>query len=90
MKKKRTFGVLAATFAAAVVPMVAASPASADTYDCRQFLSNVGYNVGPLVKAACDAGEGVLITDWDSCYFGLKNIGVKDSDVYTACAEAQR
>ncbi|MET3983796.1 hypothetical protein [Streptomyces sp. PvR034] len=89
MKKKRTFGVLAATFAAAVVPMVAASPASATSADCQVFLRNVGYTVGPRVQGACSTGE----TGWvgeQGCYALLVQAGVKPSDAREACYQASR
>ncbi|MDH6539318.1 hypothetical protein [Streptomyces sp. SPB4] len=93
MKKKRALGVLAATFVAAALPMVAASPASASTADCQVFLRNVGYNVGPRVEAACTAGADRSVfmgtTAWSQCVFLLGNLGVKHSDVITACDEAR-
>ncbi|WP_158717794.1 hypothetical protein [Streptomyces sp. NRRL F-2664] len=87
MKKKRTFSTLAAVFAAAALPIVAASPASASSADCQVYLRNVGYNVGAQVQAACDHAAA-----WDmsgmnrhACYASLVNLGVKANDASTAC-----
>ncbi|MGW7099056.1 hypothetical protein [Streptomyces sp. NPDC054883] len=87
MKKKRTFGVLAATIVAAALPMVAASPASADSPDCQNYLRQLGYVVGPQVQAACNVGA-----TWDlgglnriACNWKLVQLGVKQNDAYTAC-----
>ncbi|MGW2582444.1 hypothetical protein ACWCYZ_14105 [Streptomyces virginiae] len=89
MKKKRAIGVLAATFAAAALPLAAASPASASSADCQVYLRNVGYTVGPRVQEACDAGAA-----WDmsgmnrhGCFLLLVNLGVKKNDALTACHE---
>lgn len=94
MKKKRALGVLAATFVAAALPMVAASPASASTADCQVFLRNVGYNVGPKVEAACTEGADRSFwgsqTAWARCLTSLNGLGVKQNDVVTACDEARR
>ncbi|RSS47616.1 hypothetical protein EF912_26400 [Streptomyces sp. WAC07061] len=92
MKKKRTLGVLAATFTAAVLPMVAATPASATSFDCQIYLSNVGYTVGPRVKDACAAGADRSVlgsaTAWPRCISALGSLGIKQRDVVTACTEA--
>ncbi|MBW5480679.1 hypothetical protein [Streptomyces bambusae] len=86
MKKKRTLGVLAATFAAAALPLVAASPASADAADCLQYLSNVGYQVGPRTNAACDRGAGGIANVF--CEPSMISIGVKWEHASEACYQA--
>ncbi|WP_328925720.1 hypothetical protein OG429_14415 [Streptomyces sp. NBC_00190] len=85
--KKRTLGVLAATFAAAALPIVAASPASASSADCQVYMRNLGYTVGPRVQDACDVGA-----TWDpngfnrlACLRALVDLGVKADDASTAC-----
>ncbi|MCX5607965.1 MULTISPECIES: hypothetical protein [unclassified Streptomyces] len=87
MKKKRALGVLAATFIAAALPMVAASPASASSADCQVYLRNLGYNVGPRVQDSCNIGAA-----WDihglnrlTCFRALTDLGVKVNDASTAC-----
>lgn len=87
MQKKRALGVLAATFIAAALPMVAASPAAASSADCQVYLRNLGYNVGPQVQNACTHAA-----TWDisgmyrhGCYMSLVNLGVKVNDASTAC-----
>ncbi|MFA7766128.1 hypothetical protein [Streptomyces sp. NRRL S-448] len=87
MKKKRTLGVMAATFVAAALPVVAASPASASSADCQVYLRNLGYNVGNQVRNSCDHAA-----TWDisgmyrhGCYVSLVNLGVKEGDASTAC-----
>ncbi|MER6250649.1 hypothetical protein ABT224_04550 [Streptomyces sp. NPDC001584] len=87
MKKKRAIGVMAATFAAAALPLAAASPASASSADCQVYLRNVGYTVGPRVQDACDHAAA-----WDmsgmnrhACFMALVNLGVKQNDASTAC-----
>ncbi|MCX4693360.1 hypothetical protein [Streptomyces sp. NBC_01408] len=85
--KKRTLGVLAATFVAAALPMVAASPASASSADCQVYLRNLGHTVGPKVEAACN-----LAATWDvhglnrlTCYLALMDLGVRTDYASTAC-----
>ncbi|MFD5619574.1 hypothetical protein [Streptomyces yangpuensis] len=87
MRNKRTLGVLAAVFAAAALPVVAAPPASASSADCQVYLRNLGYNVGSQTQAACDHAAA-----WDmsgmnrhGCYVTLVNLGVKVNDASTAC-----
>ncbi|MFJ6938857.1 hypothetical protein [Streptomyces sp. NPDC101132] len=87
MGKKRAFGVLAATLVAAALPIVAAPPASASSFDCMGYLRNLGYTVGPKVKAACDIGADDNISGLDNviCQLHLENIGVRRAHAYTAC-----
>ncbi|MFF4580893.1 hypothetical protein [Streptomyces sp. NPDC001389] len=89
MKKKRAGGVLAAVFVAAALPMVAASPASADQGDCQYSLHEAGYNIGPKVEAACKLGADFNPGAYPACYFGLINIGVRIGDAGNACSAAQ-
>ncbi|MFF4295585.1 hypothetical protein ACFY0N_18325 [Streptomyces vinaceus] len=86
--KKRAFGVLAATFAAAALPIVAASPASADQGDCQYYLHEAGYNVGPKVESACKAGDQFTPTAFGSCLMGLLDIGVRVDHAQRACGLA--
>ncbi|MEV6953268.1 hypothetical protein [Streptomyces sp. NPDC051183] len=52
MKLNRVMGVLAVAVAATGLPLVAASPASADQGDCQYYLHSTGYVVGPNVQSA--------------------------------------
>ncbi|MFJ5551738.1 hypothetical protein [Streptomyces sp. NPDC093225] len=89
MRKKRTLGVLAATFAAVTLPVVAASPASATVGDCTQYLRNMGYRVGPGVNSACTAGAGFPLDRWQ-CNYELILLGVRTQHVEVACYQASR
>ncbi|MFK0253471.1 hypothetical protein [Streptomyces sp. NPDC090445] len=89
MKMKRAGGVLAAVFAAAALPIVVASPASADQGDCQYSLHEAGYVIGPKVEAACKFGADYTnVGAWQGCYLGLANIGVRSEDAITACSMA--
>ncbi|WP_159045868.1 hypothetical protein [Streptomyces sp. WM6372] len=86
--KKRAVGVLAATFAAAALPIVVASPASADQGDCQYYLHEAGYKVGPKIEAACESGDQFSPTAYGSCLMGLLNIGVRVDHAQSACGLA--
>ncbi|MFI9061498.1 hypothetical protein ACIGQE_06435 [Streptomyces sp. NPDC053429] len=86
--RKRTIGVLAATFAAAALPLVAASPASADQGDCEYSLHEAGYRIGPKVEAACKSGAEFSATAYSTCLFSLLNIGVRSDHAQRACGIA--
>ncbi|WP_406182809.1 hypothetical protein [Streptomyces sp. NBC_01006] len=88
--KKRAVGVLAATFAAAALPIMAASPASADQGDCQYSLHEAGYTVGPKIEAACKLGADFNPAAYPGCYFALVNIGVSSGDASDACYAATR
>lgn len=84
-------GALAVTVAATVLPMVAATPASADQGDCQYYLHTQGYRIGPKVESGCKAGSVSVFVNpgrWGSCYFGLTNIGVRKEPAVTACNRA--
>ncbi|MGW6861513.1 hypothetical protein [Streptomyces xanthophaeus] len=86
MKMKRAGGFLAASLAAMVLPVVVASPASADQGDCQLYLFDRGYNVGPKVEDACRKGANYSNPGrWVSCYWALTAIGVKETDAAGAC-----
>ncbi|WP_412078001.1 hypothetical protein ACLF6K_28305 [Streptomyces xanthophaeus] len=89
MKKKRAGGVLAAVFAAAALPIVVASPASADQGDCQIALYDWGYVIGPKVQAACKAGAAFGPAAYGNCFYGLVNIGVRSEHAANACSDAQ-
>ncbi|MEV0410887.1 hypothetical protein AB0I68_08770 [Streptomyces sp. NPDC050448] len=86
--KKRAVGILAATFAAAALPIMAASPASADQGDCQLSLIDAGYKVGPKVEAACQAGARFSPTAYGTCLMGLLDIGVRADHAQLACGRA--
>ncbi|MGO4460495.1 hypothetical protein AB4039_24885 [Streptomyces sp. M-16] len=89
MKKKRAVGLLSAMFVAAALPMVVASPASADQGDCQYSLHQAGYNIGPKVEAACKLGADFNPAAYPGCYWALVNIGVRPGDAGDACYAAQ-
>ncbi|WP_369778759.1 hypothetical protein [Streptomyces sp. R33] len=87
--KKRALGVLAATFAAAALPIMAASPASADQGACQFSLIDAGYRVGPKAEAACRTGsDSGNPARWIQCYWGLTAIGVTEVEAARACNAA--
>ncbi|MFI6005370.1 hypothetical protein ACIA98_34080 [Streptomyces sp. NPDC051366] len=89
MKMKRVGGVLAAVFVAAALPMVAASPASADQGDCQYSLHQAGYDVGPKIEAACKIGADPFNgAPYAGCYLSLINIGVRHEAADAACSSA--
>ncbi|MCJ0870801.1 hypothetical protein [Streptomyces sp. AP-93] len=91
MKLNRVMGALAVTVAATVLPMVAATPASADQGDCQYYLHTVRYVIGPKVESACKAGSANPFFNpgrWGQCYYGLTGIGVRQEHAVTACNRA--
>ncbi|WP_327414015.1 hypothetical protein [Streptomyces sp. NBC_01233] len=89
MKMKRAGGVMAAALAAILLPIVVASPASADQGDCQLYLYDRGYNVGPKVESACKTGANTRnVGRFIQCYWGLTAIGVKEADAAGACQSA--
>jgi hypothetical protein len=88
---KRLIGVASALALAGVVPLVSASPASANQSTCVNYLGNRGYDVGPKVRAACahPALQSPLgaVPSFD-CTHGLRLIGVKDQHAVDACRRA--
>ncbi|MFK0045802.1 hypothetical protein ACIQU4_17050 [Streptomyces sp. NPDC090741] len=86
--KKRAVGVMAATFAAAALPLMAATPASADQGDCQYYLHEQGYNVGPKIEAACKTGSEFSAIAFGSCLGQLLNIGVRGDHAQEACGLA--
>ena len=85
---KRLIGVASALAVAGVLPVVSATPASADQSTCVNYIGNRGYTVGPKVKAACahSALRSPLgpVPSFD-CTHGLRLIGVKDQHAVDAC-----
>ncbi|MEU8842612.1 hypothetical protein AB0D97_26350 [Streptomyces roseus] len=86
--KKRAVGVLAATFAAAAMPVMAASPASADQGDCQYYLHEAGYQVGPKATSGCEAGSRFSPIAYGDCLSQLLNIGVRIEHAHRACGLA--
>ncbi|MEU5506237.1 hypothetical protein [Streptomyces fungicidicus] len=84
MKMKRVLTALAVTAAAGVLPLAAATPASAygPSY-CEKYIASKGYLVGPKVKGACNyAGHAATAP---LCSSGLINSGVRDNHAIQAC-----
>lgn len=89
MRMKRAGGVLAVAIAATALPIVMASPASADQGSCQLYLIDRGYRVGPKVESACKTGADAWNpTRWAGCYYGLIDIGVRQEHVVGACNAA--
>ncbi|MCX5013946.1 hypothetical protein OG765_23580 [Streptomyces sp. NBC_00555] len=89
MKMKGAARVLAVACAAAALPIMVASPASADQGDCQYSLHEAGYQIGPKVEAACKTGANT----WNpgrfiQCFWGLTAIGVREEHAVTACQAA--
>ncbi|MGW0903703.1 hypothetical protein [Streptomyces sp. NPDC002853] len=83
---------VAASMVAGVVavPVAAAAPASATAWDCRAWVKNHGYTVGPKVTKACDAaakGKGTPSSPFyvGKCKVALMAAGVRESIVSDAC-----
>lgn len=86
---KRAGGFFAAAIVATALPIMVASPASADQGDCQYYLHTVGYQIGPKVEAACKAGANAWHpARFMECYSGLVNIGVWGEHAATACSKA--
>ncbi|WP_158820582.1 MULTISPECIES: hypothetical protein [unclassified Streptomyces] len=89
MNTKRIGGAFAVALAAASLPILAASPASADQGDCQYYLHEAGYNVGPKVESACRSGANQWNPGrWVICYSELITIGVREGDASAACFKA--
>ncbi|MGW0755856.1 hypothetical protein ACWD1Y_05080 [Streptomyces sp. NPDC002814] len=58
------------------------STAQATATQCRQYLRDVGYIVGPQAQRACDDGQAGRQLD---CVVRLNNIGVEARHAGTAC-----
>lgn len=90
MKMKRAMGVMAVALAATALPIVVASPASADQGDCQLYLFDRGYKLGPNVESACRTGAGSLNpTAWGQCFMDLTGIGVRQEHAVKACNAAR-
>ncbi|OXS33062.1 hypothetical protein CHR28_22385 [Streptomyces sp. XY006] len=90
-RTKRLLSVASVVAAAGVLPLISATPASADQGACTKYLANKGYLVGPKVKSAC-ANPALhtplgVVPDFD-CTHGLRVAGVKDQHAIDACKRA--
>lgn len=81
---RRVLTVLLSVSAVIAMSLTVASPASADEWDCRSYLSGVGYNVGPKVSAACAAAEQGIF-GMAACQGALAALGVAQSHYTEAC-----
>ncbi|MFF0185797.1 hypothetical protein [Streptomyces sp. NPDC005244] len=87
-QKVRRISMVASVVAAlGVVPLVAASPASATVKQCTGVVSHAGYVVGPKVKTACGwphvGGQANAM-----CLQKLMLAGVRYEVANTACQRA--
>jgi uncharacterized membrane protein len=77
--------------AAGVMPLVTATPASADQVSCANYVGSKGYAVGPKVRSACSAGAistGVMKVPNPYCMTRLLKAGVDQSVANAACLRA--
>ncbi|MFF6811006.1 hypothetical protein ACFZAG_14110 [Streptomyces sp. NPDC012403] len=84
MKLKRVMTAVCVTAAAGVLPLIAATPASAygPSY-CERYLASKEYIVGSGVKASCRyAGSAGTV---QFCSAGLINLGVRENHAFQAC-----
>ncbi|MEV7613600.1 hypothetical protein [Streptomyces sp. NPDC089799] len=89
-KLKRVLGVMAATAMAGALPILAASPASANQGDCAYYLNKQGYKVGPKVWSACSNAPIITGLPHPACYGGLVSLGVNPGHASEACRQAKR
>lgn len=91
-KAKRAVAAAGVLVAAAALPVLVASPASATQSACSNYVANHGYFAGPKVKAACshraiNAGIGIKLPN-PVCKLDLATLHVKESVSYEACRRA--
>ncbi|WP_405872770.1 MULTISPECIES: hypothetical protein [unclassified Streptomyces] len=87
LKAKRLLAAASVVAAAGVVPLVMATPASANQSTCVNYIGDHGYIVGPKVRAACSHGHTGPAPS-TLCVTGLINAGVHDDDALPACRVA--
>lgn len=83
----RLAAVTATLVAAAALPIVATTPAQATTKQCKTFLAEAGYKVGPKVHAACSVGSGI-VQNYAACLAGLMSLNVRTHVAEVACERA--
>jgi hypothetical protein len=81
----RAAGVAAATFAAATLPLLAATPAQADSTRCMKYLQEQGYAVHNGHRDACRAAESGGSSGEAECRSKLQGYGVKKEVASKAC-----
>lgn len=81
---RRVIAAVSVTAAAGVLPLLAATPASAHRFDCYQYVMDAGYKVGPKVMAACDnrSFQGLPST---ACLSGLSKLKIQWVVYFEAC-----
>ncbi|MFE0824700.1 hypothetical protein ACFW47_33960 [Streptomyces sp. NPDC058796] len=88
MMRRKIQSIMVATglaVSALSVPLITATPASAATVHCKDYLKRQGYLVGPKVTKACKvAADGGAFQAW-VCESRLKQIGVHRSHAERAC-----
>ncbi|WP_141689591.1 hypothetical protein [Streptomyces sp. DI166] len=76
---------------AGMLPILAASPASATQSACTNYVATHGYFAGPKVKAACSHGVidmGVSKVPNPLCITGLASLNVASAVSVPACKRA--
>ncbi|MGW7405687.1 hypothetical protein ACWGI9_18430 [Streptomyces sp. NPDC054833] len=87
LKSKRLLAAASVVVAAGVVPLVTATPASANQSSCVNYLGNLGiYRIGPKVKSACKLGEH--LSGRPLCTNNLVVIHVRPEHAIEACMRA--
>ncbi|MER5372222.1 hypothetical protein [Streptomyces sp. NPDC002553] len=89
-RAKRMVAMAGVVVAAGALPILAASPASANKSTCVNYIGDAGYAVGVMVKGACShpalplpIGSGKF--PHPTCYRALVNAGVRPTDATQAC-----
>ncbi|MFC8535212.1 hypothetical protein ACFUJY_14790 [Streptomyces sp. NPDC057249] len=88
---KRSLAALFVGATVVVAPVVTATTAQASQSSCANYVGSKGYQVGPLVKAACgypatDFGVGKVANPF--CITKLTAIKVKPGVAEAACSRA--
>ncbi|WP_266382827.1 hypothetical protein [Streptomyces canus] len=84
LKAKRLVAAASVVAAAGIVPVITATPASADQVDCVTFLKNRNYIIGAKVRAACNI-KHLPVGANPVCLADLVVIGVTADHANRAC-----
>jgi hypothetical protein len=85
MMLRRALLALSVTAAAGVLPLVTATSAQASPADCRNYLANQGYEVGPKVTKACSYNS--VSNNW-KCVTQLAQLISNTTHINVACTRA--
>ncbi|MFJ9810830.1 hypothetical protein ACIRTB_21645 [Streptomyces sp. NPDC101158] len=82
-KFQRALTALSLAVAASAVPLMTAAEAQATPADCRSYLANRGYRVGPGVVKACNYNQEIVGHPF--CVGNLVRLGVNQTHAMRAC-----